>query len=483
MLRLKRLWQNRIFFICLALSIILFGSVVGKNAESEMRAIITAVGVDLSEIGVELTVSVLTPKNSANPSGNLQSFSAKGTSLNKAFTYIGLKVGKKVGLAHCEIVVMGSETIKQDIAKHLDYFLRSNNLTTNSVLIASKTTAKEVIEAISDGDNPNNVSLRNMIELNDNFIFSIKMNVENFYKSYYSKPGITILGVFEVLPEDEMTNNVPNETRLSSEVLVGETGEQPTPHKQNKVGPEDGQGADPTKSEMSGGSGEQTGAKSGGGGGESSNVSSENATAASSGESSGEGGGEGAGGQEGEKKALDYSATLVLLKNGKFVRELSPEEVSFLQTIHSYTKSTYVLVRDVDTPEYKDATITLETYDKRIKKQTYFNNGIPVYKYSISANMKLDEISAEEYSERSLYEISNFFYDSIKTKVREILEKEYAIVINNMKEHNTDLLAVYNSFYKFHKKEWLKYVNSLESEEDYLSGVVFELDVKLNLKY
>src|SRR5690554_3887970 len=102
--KLKKIWQNKVFYILIVLTLAFVTPITGKPAESELRAIIASMGVDLAPNGIEITVGVLSAKGEADIISNLDPVSANGENIDIAIYNLGVKLGKQLGLSHCQYV-------------------------------------------------------------------------------------------------------------------------------------------------------------------------------------------------------------------------------------------------------------------------------------------------------------------------------------------------------------------------------------------
>lgn len=453
---IRKFLQNKIFYVIIIISIILMPSVSNLSAESEMRGIVTAVGVDKTEKGIEVSASIILPKSASDVNSNLHMIYSEGQSVNDAIYQMSLMIGKRLGLAHCELLVFNEKLLEEDVLKYLDYFVRTNNLTTNALFTITNNSAKDVIKAIVNGSDPHSRSVKSLIEFNDQFVFSIKMNIENFYKAYFSKQEVALVAIINTKPEGE---NKPEQgpTSAGSGSSSGDSGDSNI--SSSNEGSGNASSSNASSKEGSGGGGDS----GSGGGGESSES------------------GSGGGGEE-KKKVLDNQGKIAVVKNGKLIRELTKDEILCYSLTDNYVKVNILPVSDINLTEFKNATVTFDVFDKNVKKKWFFNNGVPTMQYNIELYLKFDEINADEYNEMSLNEITSFFDERIEAQVVYAIKDKFSIAIENCKTFNTDVFAIYDKFYKFHNKEWKKFLKTLENEEDYLYHTLFELKISLKNK-
>lgn len=431
---IKKLSQNKIFYVVLILILVLVPQFTSEAAESETKGITTVFGVDFENGQYETSIALVLPKSASQVTGNLHFVSETGTSIDDALYKLGLKIGKTIGLAHCETIIIGKGVLNSDnIMKHIDFFIRTNNLTTNASVLATMETAKDCVKVIAEKTDPYADAIKSLIENNDEIFIPLNMNIENLYRAYFSKQSVATMGVIEFVEKDK------------SQTSQGDSG--------------GGSGGGSEGANSSGNSGSSNSEQGGSGGG----------SGGSSGGSSGDG-------------QINITNRMVVLKNGKFVRELTKPEIDTLYLIASDVRKIYAQIDDVDVQQFKNAKLSLELFDKNVKQKTFFNNGVPVLSYEIDIHFKYDEINANDYNESSLDEITDFLYDTVKEKIVKKVKDNFSELVENAKQYKTDILAIQDNFYKFHNKQWKEFLRSVENEENYLDYVVVVLKINPEIK-
>ncbi len=458
---LKKFSQNKILYIFTLLLLVLTPTVLNFYAEADTLAIATAIGVDMSESQYEVSISMIVPKGSGEVSSNLEMVSAKGTSINDALSLLSFKLGKKVGLAHCEVVIISEKLFNGDVLKYLDYFVRTNNLTTNSLLITTNGDAKDIVGAIVHSKDPYAENLKKIIEYNDKFLFTLNMNIENFYKTYFSKQSVAFVSVVNAVEKGKEGESSGQQSQQ------GEEGGAAMGSSAGDINLSSANAQTPNSSE----SVEIEGASSESEDDSSSSSSQQDSQGSSSGQSS-----------EEKVKNLNNEGKVAVIKNGIKIRELTKEESFVFSLLDSEVRTVIFSVENIDIREFKNAKIVFEVFEKTTKKQWFFNNGIPVVKFTVNLDVKVDEIIADFYTEMGLNEISTFFNDTVRQQMTNKVRQDFAIAVENSKSYQTDNFNVYDLFNKLYNNQWKKYLNTLEDENDYLYGVIFELDVVLENK-
>lgn len=213
---LKELASRHTFLVFLLLIIVMIPIALYEPSAFDRYAIVTVLGLDKDDSGnIEATALVLTPQTSGQFSQNIRLFSTSGENVSQCMFRMGVNLGKKIGLAHCEAIVLGETILQEDITKYLDYFVRNKNLSINSVLINCPTKASELLETLSSIQESDDVSIQNVISHNKNILFTANINIENFYANYESANSAYFMPIISV--EDKQSSSSQSEDSGSSQ--------------------------------------------------------------------------------------------------------------------------------------------------------------------------------------------------------------------------------------------------------------------------
>ncbi|MGN0517160.1 MAG: Ger(x)C family spore germination protein [Acutalibacteraceae bacterium] len=137
---------------CLIISMIICLNLSGCGAKQlDERLIIKGVGIDIKDGKYELTVQSIVTEGSEQKGESIQIISSTGNSVYDAVNNAVLKTGKEPMLGQNLCIILGYDTAKQDIRTTLDYFVRSYDARPTASVYISKTTAKDILTAKSDG--------------------------------------------------------------------------------------------------------------------------------------------------------------------------------------------------------------------------------------------------------------------------------------------------------------------------------------------
>ena len=145
----------------LLVTIICFSFIISgcwSNIELSERALIVAVGLDLSEDGqIEYTIQLVNPsligtqQSGGGKENAVWVHTSKGETVFDAIRNQFKVSNRRPFYSHIQVIVIGEKLAKEGIADALDFFERNHEtrLTTN-ILIAKETTAQKILRATSD---------------------------------------------------------------------------------------------------------------------------------------------------------------------------------------------------------------------------------------------------------------------------------------------------------------------------------------------
>lgn len=206
---LGRIWKNKIFVIIALLIIITFPSTLYMQSDKDKTIVTSAIGIDKQNDKYEITILAVIPKGSNDINSNLEIFSAEGESISEALDTISLDLGKKIGLAHCDSIIFSQKLMEENLTLIFDYFIRTANLSTNPTLVATPDSAKDLLSAIKSSNNLLDLSLKNIIDSQEDRTMLDNVTIDRFYRAYLSHNStfaIPILSVQDSTGEKSQSN-------------------------------------------------------------------------------------------------------------------------------------------------------------------------------------------------------------------------------------------------------------------------------------
>lgn len=465
MLNFLKRFKIIIIFSLITIAIIPFS--LYKPAETEKVAVITSIGIDKNNEEIELSANVIVPNSGASggsggSDGTVKTVSAKGNDITSAFSNLTLILGKMPGLSHCDSIILNKNLFEENVTKYLDFFVRTNNLTSNATVIVAENKASEIIETSAAQKDLRAVSLSEVLTLSDEYSIASNSNVDSFYTNYFSAAGVSILPVLTAggsnTPSGQTKENSQNDSTQSSKTENLQNSEESNlqSFSTKKSGTDGG-------SEGGLNSSSSSGSKSRSGGSEPSTQSSQTQSESGSGA---------------PQKIVKNEGKAVVVKNGKIVYDLPGVEVQGLNLISSTTKKGHIKIEDVTNDLFENATLNFEIFNKDVKTMGYFINGLPIFNFKFNLVLKLEEVAMNNFNIEAMKITHNFVTGEIKEKINESVQKSISELINSSKKNKTDTFKVYDYFYKYHNTEWLNFIKSLKDKDDYLNYVTFTCDIK-----
>lgn len=190
-------------FLVFLFIIVFYGlPALGKDAEVDEFAIVTAIGLDKGA-NDEVDVSLLTfvPVAQQNFAEKYKVVKASGSSVLEAIDYAGLYLGREVGLNHVKTVVINEEYFNENASVEMDYLTRNKSLALSTSVICTDAKASDFLETVQKMDTESSIKVDDIIDFNNKFIYSTESTFETFYKGLYSKTKSSLVSYIS-LSED-----------------------------------------------------------------------------------------------------------------------------------------------------------------------------------------------------------------------------------------------------------------------------------------
>lgn len=204
---LGKIYKNKIFIVLALLVIITFPSALYMQSDKDKTIVTSAIGIDRKDDEYEITILAVIPKGGNDINSNLELFSASGDSISEALDTISLDIGRKIGLAHCDSIIFTEELMKENLTLILDYFIRTANLSTNPTLVATPDSAKDLLNAVKSSNNLLDLSLKNIIDSQEDRTLLSNVTLDRFYRAYLSNNSTFAIPLLSTKSADESTSS------------------------------------------------------------------------------------------------------------------------------------------------------------------------------------------------------------------------------------------------------------------------------------
>ena len=163
--KLLKIYKLMILFFVLVL--ILSPKSVTNRPEIETKLLLTSIGLDKVEDQYRVSATAVMPQDSQNGSTMRLNVGVEADSVSAAFEKLSLKMGKKLELGLCGLIVIGDTFGDESILPHLNYLMASGKIIPGAYLVLSLgKSAKETIEMSNMLSEASSNGLSKLIEHN-----------------------------------------------------------------------------------------------------------------------------------------------------------------------------------------------------------------------------------------------------------------------------------------------------------------------------
>lgn len=427
---LKTLKTTPILLALVFIALFFFPSAIIAPAESVSNAVVTAIGLDKKQGEYEVTLLTFLSYPNQSYTEKYEIFTTTGGTLSEALTKAGLQLGKAVSLFHTHTAVVSESLLNEDIAPALNYLVRVASLPQSCILIGTNVDTKLFMEFVKELDAEADLNLEELTFFNSNYVYWNDTSINSFLQGYYSPTETSLISYMPLMNSTD--DGIPIDKPLNTDNSTQQSGEQ------------------------------------------SSNMQSESSKSQSSGES---GAGQ-SGGQEGQKLELINDGNEIIIKRGVRVVNIDREILRGLNWFNSRTTGALLVLNDVSDENFNNAQLAYKVNEKQVRQRFDYENGVPVCTTSIRLFVNLTEVDGSKEDLRQKNEAS-YISDTVREKIEETVKKQISNSINLFVQNKTDVLEIYEQFYRAHRSETKKLLKQIGSPDEFLSHVVFKVVVSV----
>ena len=185
-------------FVMFAVMVLLMPRAFIKTSETKAMAIVTALGVDAVGTDIEVSAQIVIPKAQAGTTRSIVAVSAKNTDMASALQDISTYMGKKIGIEHCDVIVVGKKISENGVEDCLDYFFRGNRIEHNILIVFFDGEAKELIDSTSKIDNNFSLTIDEITKFSGEYFSTVETTLEKFYSEHYSPNKVSVIGGLKI---------------------------------------------------------------------------------------------------------------------------------------------------------------------------------------------------------------------------------------------------------------------------------------------
>ncbi|MED3944668.1 Ger(x)C family spore germination protein [Priestia megaterium] len=208
------------FLLLLMTMVVLLSSCWSKKELTDL-AIVSAVGIDKTKDGYQLTFQIINPGNVAGGmqggGGSLSPpitiYSASGKNLVEASRRASGRISRRLYYAHANLVVIGEKLAREDgIIPLIDAFDRDPEFrNTSTIVIANHSTAADLVKTLTPVDKiPANKVLKTLEFTQRKWGETVKLTLQQVMKGLQSPGEETIVAGFRLVGNHEKAQKLEN---------------------------------------------------------------------------------------------------------------------------------------------------------------------------------------------------------------------------------------------------------------------------------
>ena len=435
---MKNKIKKHIVLIILLVIVLVFPTSLSYQARLNMRVIVTGLAIDKEGEDYMLTAQIVktSPGNeSPGQSAMIDFVTDKATNLSEAISKLAYKAGKVSAFSHTNFVVVGKSLLEEDVTKCLDYFIRDKIIKNSALLLFSGGSAEEEIKKTKNTELSVGLGLQKVFLFKENEGDGLMVTLIDFLnknKMYSKSAAVSELSFHtnEEAKKDEDSSSTKNQSSDS----------QSSGEKQNSSGEQS--------------SGSSSGGSSGG-------VSSSSESSGSSGSS------------ESQQQYFDPETPIVCFVGGRFVGKLETEaDIDGYMLARNQTKKANIQIDGVEAGRLKGEKIEVQIKKKNNKAKISYTSGNPTLELKIDiTKAEIIEIMTSEV----IAGMTEEEFNAVKIGVEKQVKKEVKGCFETAKSFGHDVFNAYETAYKWHYGETIKF----SSPEEFLKDLQIKVSVSV----
>lgn len=201
MKKLKHIFSSRSLIVWLfAIILVLTIPEVSKPSMSKTEAMVVMLCVD--KVGQKTQVVATTLKPSSGKTAKYDVYTSESETLGEAIDDLGMKIGKELGFAQCDVVVLGEGICNSGVMTTLDYMTRTKRVGRNSTLLNCMGDVNDFAKAVVKMSEEKSLELSAILEYDESYLLTKDSSIKSFYRGYFSPIEIGIMPIVKVSEQE-----------------------------------------------------------------------------------------------------------------------------------------------------------------------------------------------------------------------------------------------------------------------------------------
>ncbi|PKK95987.1 MAG: hypothetical protein CVV59_00805, partial [Tenericutes bacterium HGW-Tenericutes-4] len=205
-------WKNnKIMFIGSVILLVFLVRALLLPIQFSSIALVNSIGIDKTEENYLVSMQIITPKFETGVTKNLEVITSTDVNLAKCFKNISINLGKKLGFAHLNSVVISRELLQQEnLSELLIPLVNSQTKNPNAALITTNNLSHEILKASEQEGSIYDLAKYFSTQKNKNALIKEVVNSVNTQKPL-------LLPVVALEQIEENVNDEGNENNISED--------------------------------------------------------------------------------------------------------------------------------------------------------------------------------------------------------------------------------------------------------------------------
>jgi hypothetical protein len=433
-----KILKQRMLIFALILISLLFQEQISSEGQVNLRALITALGVDKIEQGYEVSAQIFTPSKQAFSPKEI--ISERGPTIGSIIEALIIKTGRLCIENTCSLLVFGSDLAKDNVMETIDYFLRKNVISWSAVVAVGEKSALETLKGLNKLEQNSNIDWSDFLSISEKGFDRTAIDLRHFAKGIY---GLT---------------------NTAQTIVIG---------------------VEETKQDSQKGSGGESGGGGGGGGGGDESSQSAKIVQSSGGKKEPESSGTIPADKEslkGQAPQIKMHGKTAVFVKGKQVLELNKEQTEGYNWIDKKALFHHFMIEGLGGYYFGDAKLTIQVVDKKVKIKCKFDNK-PQIIFKISAKMALAEVMRDQIPLIVGKNDNGILSMMLVKEVEKYIKERVSDAYYTAAEEGADIFNLVPCFYKFHTKKYNSYMNGGRTLKDLLRDIelLFKFSIEIEV--
>jgi len=200
----RELWRKKVALVLIVALLLLFPAASIQPAQMLSKSLFLSIGIDRNDDGFVVGGIICVSQFSSEGGEPTKTVRATGNSINHALKNITTNEGRKVSLAHCNLIVLGPGLADIDVTIVLSTMLKQYEMSNSALLVCTDDDFMELLQtSIENNTGATAGLLETITAFNQESLLGTATTLDEFYKNYLRPASTAILSVVNLSSSKE----------------------------------------------------------------------------------------------------------------------------------------------------------------------------------------------------------------------------------------------------------------------------------------